>query len=103
MNLLNTFKHAFIGRHIGANEAEARAMLEALAKGDEDMASHVVKHVAYLGTRWFVPASLLTVILFLMRNLRRSRPVSLLDIVHSSAYLRPLPALPALRRMFSPR
>jgi uncharacterized membrane protein len=36
--------------------------LMALAKGDEDMASQVVKHVAFLGTRWFVPASLLTVI-----------------------------------------
>jgi uncharacterized membrane protein len=36
--------------------------LMAVARGDEDMASQVVKHVAFLGTRWFVPAALLTVV-----------------------------------------
>ncbi|MDC9824161.1 DUF2269 family protein [Devosia sp. ZB163] len=36
--------------------------LMALARGDEDMASQAVKHVAFLGTRWFVPASILTLV-----------------------------------------
>ncbi|WP_341840894.1 aminomethyl-transferring glycine dehydrogenase [Chitinophaga caseinilytica] len=36
MNLLNTFKHAFIGRHIGPNEAETRAMLEKIGIGSVD-------------------------------------------------------------------
>ncbi len=36
MNLLNTFKHAFIGRHIGPNEAETRAMLDKIGIGSLD-------------------------------------------------------------------
>ena len=36
--------------------------LMALARKDDEMASHVVAHVAFMGTRWFIPASLLTVL-----------------------------------------
>lgn len=36
--------------------------LMALRRRDEEMASQVVSHVAFLGTRWFVPASVLTVL-----------------------------------------
>lgn len=36
--------------------------LMALARNDRDMASHVVSQVAFMGTRWFIPASLLTVL-----------------------------------------
>lgn len=36
--------------------------LMALKRQDEEMASHVVAHVAFMGTRWFIPASLLTVL-----------------------------------------
>ena len=33
MNLLNTFKNEFIGRHIGPNEAETSAMLGKIGIG----------------------------------------------------------------------
>lgn len=36
--------------------------LMALKRQDEEMASQVVAHVAFMGTRWFIPASLLTVL-----------------------------------------
>lgn len=36
MNLLNTFKNEFIGRHIGPNEAETRAMLGKIGIGSLD-------------------------------------------------------------------
>lgn len=36
--------------------------LMALRRNDTDMASQVVAQVAFLGTRWFIPASLLTVV-----------------------------------------
>lgn len=65
MDLFTIFKYLHIVSAmawVGGGVTMFALALMALRRNDEVMASHAVEHVAFLGTRWFVPASLLTVV-----------------------------------------
>lgn len=72
MDLYSIFKFLHIVTAIawvGGGVTMLALSLMALARGDEDMASHTVRHVSFLGTRWFVPASMLTLVFGLIMTL----------------------------------